>query len=492
MFEEKRYAETRKNLLADKNIDYNIDIFTFGNHERAAETQHHHEHYEIVYVLENESVLYINDDRYLLNDSHIALIPPHVFHRSESVPMIKQTVYSLKFREDLFKYKEIFGINALSCFISKYPVIKINDAQKEEVAGLFQKMLLYNEPKNDIYVKAKFLLYLCNLLTSCAEIQPALPPLSVKNTTMAEIVKYIKKNYSEDINLDMLAQRFNVKKYEISRFFKYYAENTTQKEISWNPAVEYMFCGGASGHEQAIISNSSDYFPKTRDSFSGGGNWRFGFFEQKNFGGFTEYTKYIDENGIFDWYESSVWEGGDDLLHKGRMILRKSGNIICIVAVEKRMAVEYKFPCDGVVTVGSEKSKPYIEAAAGSSVCIAVYKGKEKIWPSGAAHKIIHSRKPHKFEPITNIPVKAGESVYFVVFERKENNMSKYLNRVRINHAKEMLSDTGWKITDIAAKTGFNNITHFNYTFRKEAGYSPKEYRFKHRADPKKQTNRNK
>lgn len=52
-----------------------------------------------------------------------------------------------------------------------------------------------------------------------------------------------------------------------------------------------------------------------------------------------------------------------------------------------------------------------------------------------------------------------------------------YLGRLRINIAALMLRDTRLSVGEITARLGFTNITHFGRAFRKQMGYSPREYR---------------
>jgi len=55
--------------------------------------------------------------------------------------------------------------------------------------------------------------------------------------------------------------------------------------------------------------------------------------------------------------------------------------------------------------------------------------------------------------------------------------MITYLNRVRIDHAKEMLKDPLVKIRQIAHEVGFEDEKYFSRQFKKAAGITPNEYR---------------
>jgi AraC-like DNA-binding protein len=61
--------------------------------------------------------------------------------------------------------------------------------------------------------------------------------------------------------------------------------------------------------------------------------------------------------------------------------------------------------------------------------------------------------------------------------ERFNMNFKQYLNIIRITEAKRLLRETDNQITTCAYNVGYNNIPHFNRTFKQLEGISPKEYR---------------
>jgi AraC-like DNA-binding protein len=54
---------------------------------------------------------------------------------------------------------------------------------------------------------------------------------------------------------------------------------------------------------------------------------------------------------------------------------------------------------------------------------------------------------------------------------------SDYIQRLRIDHAKELLSTTTLGVLDIAEASGFNNVEHFHRVFKKRTHTSPHRYR---------------
>ncbi|MDD4495151.1 MAG: AraC family transcriptional regulator, partial [Eubacteriales bacterium] len=70
---------------------------------------------------------------------------------------------------------------------------------------------------------------------------------------------------------------------------------------------------------------------------------------------------------------------------------------------------------------------------------------------------------------------------YFSRVFRKETGKSflEWLNRFRIEKAKELLTDLSIKTYEVAERVGFNDYKHFSYNFKKYMGFSPTEYKDK-------------
>ena len=52
-----------------------------------------------------------------------------------------------------------------------------------------------------------------------------------------------------------------------------------------------------------------------------------------------------------------------------------------------------------------------------------------------------------------------------------------YLNKVRIEKAKELFTNTRLSAGEVAEKVGFTNANYFYSIFRKTTGFYPKEYK---------------
>ena len=58
-----------------------------------------------------------------------------------------------------------------------------------------------------------------------------------------------------------------------------------------------------------------------------------------------------------------------------------------------------------------------------------------------------------------------------------DTSFNKYLVKLRMEKAKELLKFSHSKIYEIATKVGYNDVYYFSYSFKKYTGISPKEYR---------------
>ena len=68
---------------------------------------------------------------------------------------------------------------------------------------------------------------------------------------------------------------------------------------------------------------------------------------------------------------------------------------------------------------------------------------------------------------------------YFsTVFKQSTGSSFKeYLNMVRIEESKRLLSNTTYSVIDIAIATGFEDQSYFSKVFKKYTGLTPKQYR---------------
>ncbi len=56
-------------------------------------------------------------------------------------------------------------------------------------------------------------------------------------------------------------------------------------------------------------------------------------------------------------------------------------------------------------------------------------------------------------------------------------SFNKYITEVRIREACRLIANTDKKINEIANLSGYNDIKHFQFTFKKITGKSPRDFK---------------
>lgn len=58
-------------------------------------------------------------------------------------------------------------------------------------------------------------------------------------------------------------------------------------------------------------------------------------------------------------------------------------------------------------------------------------------------------------------------------------NLVKFITRYRVEKSKELLRQSNMKVSDIAGKVGYINVSYYTSIFRNQVGISPLQYREK-------------
>lgn len=91
----------------------------------------------------------------------------------------------------------------------------------------------------------------------------------------------------------------------------------------------------------------------------------------------------------------------------------------------------------------------------------------------------IHKNFRHPLTLETLAEMEHYHPVYYSAWFKKETGKSlrTYINELRLDEAKALLSSTSWSITTISEETGFENASSFTRWFRRMEDVSPQMYR---------------
>jgi AraC-like DNA-binding protein len=103
-----------------------------------------------------------------------------------------------------------------------------------------------------------------------------------------------------------------------------------------------------------------------------------------------------------------------------------------------------------------------------------------------AARYMIEYMRTHLHQDLTlqKLASHFGLSVSHLnrIFRQSEGtSIMRYLTKLRMEAAKEIICKTSDRISEVAPLVGFTSVTSFSATFRKHTGHSPNQYRHLHR-----------
>lgn len=185
---------------------------------------HLHEHYELYFLHSGNRDVFIGNQMFSLSENCLAIIPPHVFHKTEGGAYSRT---NLAFTLDFLEQDEIAALNELAkqhaVFIGDHNLSLINQLLKkaDEVNSLNKTS---NKQCSLLYQIVKLIL----LLLAAQKNQPVPPASSAKkmpnrkNTSseMLRIAQFINENYMHKITLDDICKKFLISKTALNLKFK--------------------------------------------------------------------------------------------------------------------------------------------------------------------------------------------------------------------------------------------------------------------------------
>ena len=181
---------------------------------------HYHKHYEILYILDNSRILTVGEKEYVLDKNVVALIPPFIPHLTVSGGTLPQRRLLINFAESyLHDIRKSLPLDILSCFGAPCTILKIADFA--ERFGSITNQL------TSCTCESEQILLLCQLLS----VMSANAPTHVKNEAM-DIIRYVEENFSENITLEHLANKFYLSPFTVSRYFTRYTGSGLPKYLN--------------------------------------------------------------------------------------------------------------------------------------------------------------------------------------------------------------------------------------------------------------------
>ncbi len=222
-----------KNLNGDfETVEYsgNHFIMLYDNNTDENFPTHWHNAIEIIMPLRNDFTVYTGGKKYILKERELIIIPPGELH-SLIAPEEGQRII---FQCDSSVLTGLIALSSISNILSG--TICINNDDDDDLRSFAKKTMLeiYDEyfSSSELYeiiIYTKLLELFIKIRENQIYIQKNIlkctpEKLIEYNEKFGAVLKYIEKNYMEDITLDKLAGIAGYSKYHFSRIFKQYCE----------------------------------------------------------------------------------------------------------------------------------------------------------------------------------------------------------------------------------------------------------------------------
>ncbi|MNQ94926.1 Bifunctional transcriptional activator/DNA repair enzyme AdaA [compost metagenome] len=188
-------------------------------------TSHFHSTYEIFYLMSGKRTFFIKDRMMIMNEGDVMIISPNILHRTTNTEMPKHERLIVNMHESYMasvngSYRDILQ----PLFENEYMIIKCSLHDRLSIESLGQGILhelQEQKPGFEMYAQT---LVLQLLIICCRHMQQnsieSLESPSPMHERIYEVVRYMNNHYTQDLSLQLLADKFYVSPYYLSRFFK--------------------------------------------------------------------------------------------------------------------------------------------------------------------------------------------------------------------------------------------------------------------------------
>lgn len=218
-------------------IENNFSIHQSKLHDNV--TQKSHETYEIWYLIKGKKKFFIGDGSFIIKSGNLILINKNRIHRfidleNEQEPHRFVIEFREKFINKNFHYRDY---DLFDCFKKDLPIFLLDFEEQNITEG--KLMNIYSEYKAEeegfqIGVLNKLidlLLYFNRLIRKNPDLNN-IEYSDAKHKEIAKVTEYINNNFSEELSLKVISEKFNFSRYHFCRTFKKVTDFTFKEYLN--------------------------------------------------------------------------------------------------------------------------------------------------------------------------------------------------------------------------------------------------------------------
>ncbi|MDR6880576.1 AraC family transcriptional regulator [Bacillus sp. 3255] len=211
-------------------FQYNNEDSTFSVSHRKALSHHmpishFHSTFEIYYLMSGNRAFFIKDRTLVMNEGDVIIISPNILHRTTNAEMPEHERLIVNIHEQYMAavnpaYRDILQ----PLFENEYIIVKcpLHDRHTlEALARTIMQEIQDSRSGFEMYAQTLVLqlLIICCRHVKANSMEQAESP-SPMHERISEVVRYMNGHYMQDLPLHVLAEKFYVSPYYLSRFFK--------------------------------------------------------------------------------------------------------------------------------------------------------------------------------------------------------------------------------------------------------------------------------
>ena len=200
-----------------------FEIFHYREPKPNGVEVHHHDFYEVYYLLDGEVAYWVEGQTYHLKPGELLLIDPLVLHRpvvDPSTPLYERIVLWIN-KAYLQSFAETADLTA--CFGGEpCRVLHLSSVQRNEMHARLSELVRESygtEYGGKLYANGLFLQFMVELNRLARGADGRLEAREDSSPLVSQVLRLIDEHYSEELSLESIAANFFVSKYHLSHEF---------------------------------------------------------------------------------------------------------------------------------------------------------------------------------------------------------------------------------------------------------------------------------
>ncbi|WP_028609018.1 AraC family transcriptional regulator [Paenibacillus harenae] len=186
---------------------------------------HFHSTYEIFYLMSGKREFFIKERTIVIHEGDIVIIAPNILHRTTNTDMPEHERLIVNIHGNQMASTGVSYMDVLHpLFEQEYIIVKCSLHDRLSIEALSHRIIQEMQDKKPGFEMYSQTLALQLLMICCRHVKQNSTELlespSPMHERISEVVRYINSHYMQELSLYLLAEKFYVSPYYLSRFFK--------------------------------------------------------------------------------------------------------------------------------------------------------------------------------------------------------------------------------------------------------------------------------